>query len=377
MQNLTCQILFTTFILMPILEPCRANNQRGFFPIPIIIIVSALFLGGVAVSTGVINIGLNKSTKPKPAPSGYSQTDYKNEEEGISVNLPGSEWTRKDGSGETLSSFLAPKEGSSDQFIENITLDVVDLSSKPDTTRKEIMEQWIGNSKKDAPDFKTLERIIVTYGGEDGEQVTYSASQDNISLKGRVVVILHGRKAYIVHYIAEDKSFEKYLSGMTNILQSLKFETPKISWQSYKNDQYGYSLEYPKGWVVKDQSGEDKREILIMAPGNLANALIASRKDESLKDKASMESAMAARKEFKQSESGLKIANFKSQAEDKKAGWMLIGEKTIDGQKWAVMERGLLDIYGKVVIQQSGYLLDGGKDYKDVVIKILDSFQVE
>lgn len=322
-------------------------------------------------------MGLNKSAKPKPAPSGYSQTDYKNAEEGISANMPGSEWTRKDGSGNTLTSFLAPKEGSADQFIENITLDVVDLSSKPDTKMREVMELWISNSTKDVPDLKTIERIIVTYGGEDGEQVTYTASQNNVFLKGRVVVILHGRKAYIVHYIAEAKSFEKYLSGMTNILQSLKFETPKISWQTYKSEEYGYSLQYPKGWVVKDQSGEDKREVLIMAPGNLANALIAARKDEGLKDKASMESAILARKQFKQSESGLKIGDFKSQIEDKKGGWMLVGEKTIDGKQWAVMERGLVDIYGKVLIQQSGYLLDGGKDYKDAVIQVLDSFKVE
>lgn len=352
-------------------------NQKGFFPIPIIIIVTALFFGGVAVSTGVINVGLNKSAKPKPAPSGYSQTDYKNEAEGLSANLPGSEWTRKDGSGDNLTSFLAPKENSEDQFIENITLAVTDFSSKPDITLREIMDSWISQNTEDAPDLKVIDRIIVSYGGKDGEQITYTATQDESSLKGRVVIILHNYKAYIVHYIAEEKSFEKYLKGMTNILQSLKFESPKISWESYKNDQYGYSLQYPKGWVIKDQSGDDKREVLVMHPANLANVLIAGRKDESLKDKSSMESAMQARKQFKQSESGLKIGNFKSQVEDKKGGWMLVGEKTIDGKQWAVMERGLVDIYGKVHIEQSGYLSDGGKDYKDVVTKILDSFSVE
>lgn len=147
--------------------------------------------------------------------------------------------------------------------------------------------------------------------------------------------------------------------------------------ESYKNDQYGYSLQYPKGWIVKDQSGADKREVLVMHPVNLANVLIAGTKDESLKDKSSLEKAMNARKEFHQSESGFKMGGFKSSVEDKKGGWIMTGEKTIDGKQWAVMERGLVDIYGKVLIEQSGYSLEDGRDYKDVVTQILDSFKVE
>lgn len=350
-------------------------NQKGFLPIPIIIIIAALFFGGVAVSTGVIKVGSNKPSKP--APSGYSRTDYKNEEEGLSVNLPSSDWTRKDGAGNTLTQFFAPKEDVADKFIENVTLAVTDFSSKPNITLREVMDLWISQNTKDAPDLKVTERIMVSYGGQNGEQITYTASQDKIPLKGRVVIILHSHKAYITHYIAEEKSFDKYLKGMTNILQSLKFETPKISWQDYKNSQYGYSLKYPKGWVVKDQSGADRREVLVVQPGNLANVLIAARKDSSLKDKASMEKAISARKEFLQSESGLKIADFKSQAEDKKGAWMMVGEKTIDSKPWAVLERGLVDIYGKVLIEQSGYSLDAGKEYKEIVAQILDSFKVE
>lgn len=356
----------------------KTLNQKGFLPIPIIFIVAAIFFGGVAVSTGVINVGSVKPTKTtKPAPTGYSQTDYQNKEEGVSAYLPDSQWTRKDGSGDTLTTFLAPKEGQADRFVENIVLAVTDFSSKPNITLREAMDLWISQNTEDVPDLKVTERIIVTYGGKDGEQITYTATQEDFYLKGRVVVILYNHKAYIIHYIAEEKSFDKYLSSMTNVLQSLKFATPEISWQDYKSDQYGYSLKYPKGWQVKDNSGEDRREVLIMQPGNLANALIAFRKDDSLKDKASMESTIAERKQFVESQDGLKIGDFKSQVEDKKGGWMMVGEKTIDGKQWSVMERGLVDIYGKVVLEQSGYLLTEGKEYKNVVTQILDSFKLE
>lgn len=149
------------------------------------------------------------------------------------------------------------------------------------------------------------------------------------------------------------------------------------SWETYKNNESGYSIKYPKGWVVKDQSESDKRGVSVMQPENLANVLIIGTLDKSIKDKAGMESAIESRKKHKQTESGLEIANFKSQAEEKKSGWILVGVKTIDGQRWVVMERGLLDIYGKVLIEQSGYLAEGGGEYKDVVSQILDSFSVE
>ena len=350
------------------------RRQEGFLPVPIIFIIAALFFGGVAVSTGVIKVGSNK---PKPAPSGYSQTDYKNEAEGISVNLPGNEWTRKDGSGDTLTQFLAPKEDVADKFIENVTLAVTDFSSKPAVTLREIMDAWISQNTKDAPDLKVIDRIVVSYGGQDGEQATYTASQGRIPLKGRVVIILYNHKAYIIHYIAEEKSFDKYLKGMTNVLQSLKFSEPKSILETYTNDTYGYSIGHPKDWKVADKSDNTHREVIVVAPGNLANDLIASHKDDSLKDKASLEKAISARKAFLQSETGLTINKFDSKADEKQGQWEMNGRKTIDGKQWAVAEFGFVAANGRVLLEQAGYSLDDGKQYKDAVLQVLASFKTQ
>lgn len=188
-----------------------------------------------------------------------------------------------------------------------------------------------------------------------------------------VAVLLLGGVAVSAGVIKVDPN----KSAKPNEKAGLSTDLPKSSLETYKSDQYGYSIQHPKGWVVKDQSGADKREILVMHPQNFANVLIAARIDKSLKDKAGMEKAINARKEFLESESGLKVGNFKSQVEDKKGGWMMVGEKTIDGKQWVVTERGLIDVYGKVLLEQTGYSLDQGKDYKDVVTQVLDSFKVE
>lgn len=148
-------------------------------------------------------------------------------------------------------------------------------------------------------------------------------------------------------------------------------------WETFKNSEMGYEIKHPKGWVAKDSSGGTNRKLTVAHPKNFANVLIAAHKDDSLKEDGGMAKAISGRKEFLESDKELKIANFKDTVEEKKGGWLMVGEKTIDGQKWQLEERGLVDIYGKVLLMQSGYSENFGKQYKDVVRQIMDSFSVE
>lgn len=355
-------------------------NQRGIAPLVLIIIAGVLITAVVVISNGGNKSGSTTQSKQaqQSQESGQSSTNYSSFDNQLSIQTP-SGWQLKENSNpQTQATFFSPKEGNEDKFIENVNLHVSDLSAKPDVTLEETVAAWNKSSKNDYPDsYEVISEEQATLDGVDAIKIIAKA-RDNIStLKSMTVLVLKDGKSYILNYSAEEKSFDKYLPDVEKLLASVKFDAQQLEWETFKSEQYGYSINHPKGWIVKDQSGEDKREVLIVHPQNLANALIAARMDQSLKDKASMESAIAARKEFKQGEKDFKMADFTSQAEDKKGGWAMMGEKTIDGKKWAVMERGLLDIYGKVLIQQSGYMLDGGKNYKKVVIQVLDSFSVE
>jgi hypothetical protein len=150
-----------------------------------------------------------------------------------------------------------------------------------------------------------------------------------------------------------------------------------LEWETFKNSEMGYSIKHPKGWVAKDESGKTNRKLTVSHPKNFANVLIVAHKDDSLKETGGMAKAIKGRKEFLESDKELKIADFKDTVEEKKGGWLMVGEKTIDGKKWQLEERGLLDIYGKVLLMQSGYSDDYGKQYKDTVRQIMDSFSVE
>lgn len=370
-------MIMLTFILMP----KYLLNQKGLAPLILVIIAGVVITGVVVVSKGSF---IGKKPSPNVQTGQIEQKDkqvyryYSSFDNKISIQIP-RDWVLKENPQPgTQATFSSLKEGKDDKFIENIALEVGDLSAKPNATLDEVVKAWTDDAQSDFPDsFKVLSREKTTLGGIEAIKITYQAKDQILRLKGLSVFALKDNKAYLLSYTAEEKSFDKYLSDVEKLLNSVKFEAQKLEWETFESEQYGYSLKYPKGWVAKDQSGEDKREVLVMAPGNLANVLIVGTIDDSLKDKSGMEKAMVARKEFKQAESGFKMGNFDSQIEDKKGGWMMVGEKTIDGKQWFVMERGLLDIYGKVLIEQSGYLLDGGRDYKDVVIQILDSFKVE
>lgn len=344
----------------------KKTAQKGLAPVLVMLLVGLAIAGAVFVLKGNLKPGSS-------APSKYSGFDDK-----ISIQAP-SGWQLKESTDAgTQASFLAPKEGANDKFIENVNLHVSDLSAKPNVTLEEVANAWSQTGKTDYPDsYAVISQENTTLAGVNAIKIIAKARDKVSDLKSMTIIILKDGKAYIFNYSAEEKSFDKFLPDVEKLLASVKLEAQNLDLVEYKNDQYGYAFKHPKGWVITDRSGETKREVLIAHPKNLANALIASVKDDSLKDKSSMEKAIAARKEFHLSGLGFKMTNFKSQVEDKKGGWIMIGEKTIDGNQWSVMERGLIDIYGKVLLQQSGYLLDGGQAYKDIVVQILDSFRVE
>lgn len=359
------------------------NNsaQKGLAPLILVIIAGVVITGVVIVSKGNFTSkkpSLDTQTGQTQQKSKQASGDYSSFDNKISIQTP-SGWQLKENSNpNTQATFFSPKEGKDDKFIENVNLHVSDLSAKPNATLENIVAAWNQSSKSDYPEsFEVVSEEKTTLAGVNAIKIIAKAKDDISSLKSMTIFVLKDGKSYILNYSAEENSFDKYLPDVEKLLTSVKLEAQQLVWEDYKSDQYGYSLKYPKGWIVKDQSGSDKREVLIVHPMNLVNAMIAARKDESLKDKASLENAITARKEFHLSGSGFKMGNFDSQVENKKGGWTMVGEKTIDGKQWAVMERGLIDIYGKVLLEQSGYLLDGGKDYKEAVIKVLDSFEIE
>ncbi|OGE33186.1 hypothetical protein A3C59_03655 [Candidatus Daviesbacteria bacterium RIFCSPHIGHO2_02_FULL_36_13] len=349
------------------------SAQKGLAPLILVLIVGVV-IGGIVIASK----GSFTSKKSAEQTSQQSSSLYSSYDDNVSIQTPDG-WTLKENPQPgTQATFFSPKEGVDDKFIENVGLSVSDLSAKPDVTLDEVVKAWIDQSQSEFPDsFKVISQDKTTLGGAEAVKLIYQAKDKVSSLKGMAIFALKDSKAYILSYSSEEKSFDKFLDGVNQIINSFKFGGIVLEWETFKNSEMGYSVKHPKGWVAKDSSGETNRKLTVSHPKNFANVLVAAHKDDSLKEGGGMAKAIKGRKEFLESDKELKIADFKATVEEKKGGWLMVGEKTIDGQKWQLEERGLVDIYGKVILMQSGYSEDYGKQYKDVVREIMDSFSVE
>lgn len=351
----------------------KLSAQRGLAPLILVIIAGVVIVGIVVVSKGSFT-----SKKTTQEIGQQSSSLYSSYDDNVSIQTPEGWNLKENPQPGTQATFFSPKENEEDKFIENVGLQVSDLSAKPDVTLDEIVKAWIDQSQSEFPDsFKVVSQDKTTLGGVEAVKVIYQAKDKVSALKGMAVFAFKDNKAYILNYSAEEKSFDKFLDGVNQIINSFKFGEVALDWETFKNSEMGYAVKHPKGWIAKDSSGETKRKLTVSHPKNFANVLIAAHKDDSLKEDGGMAKAISGRKEFLESDKELKIANFKDTLEEKKGGWLMVGEKTIDGQKWQLEERGLVDIYGKVLLMQSGYSEDYGKQYKDVVREIMDSFSVE
>ena len=357
----------------------KLSAQKGIAPLVLVVIVGVAVVGMVVISKGgSISKKPDSSSSPAQQASEQSSNLYSSLDYNVSIQTPKGWILKENPQPGTQASFMSSKEGEGDKFIENVGLQISDLSAKPDVTLDEIVKAWTDQSQSEFPDnFKVISEERTTLGGIEAVKITYQAKDQLSALKGLSLFALKDNKAYILNYSAEEKSFDKFLEGVNQIIDSFKFGDVAVDWETYKNSEMGYSVKHPKGWVPKDESGDTNRKFTVAHPKNFANVLVAAHKDDSLKEKDGMAKAIKGRKEFLESDQGLRIADFKDTVEEKKGGWLMVGEKTIDGQKWQLEERGLLDIYGKVILMQSGYSENYGKQYKDVVREIMDSFSVE
>ncbi len=150
-----------------------------------------------------------------------------------------------------------------------------------------------------------------------------------------------------------------------------------IQWEIYKDEQYGYSLKRPAGWVVENMPSENSRLIKVTDPDKTTFVLIEGIAGPSLEKESELEKVMDLLEDKLKKNSNLKIATFTRSNEDNSSGYLATGEETFDNKTVAFEERFMVWKNGRGIRLHSGYAPDSKEINKPVTAEIMSSFTTD
>ncbi len=140
----------------------------------------------------------------------------------LKLNYP-SDWSIK--KAPNAIGFISPLDNKRDSFRENV---VISISKEALKTHPISLEQYanmyITNSEKTKTDYKLLEN------GEteiDNKKAIFMVDEETskelgMNLKRKEYIFFNGFHTYFIGYTAEKKDFDKYLSQVENIINSIR-----------------------------------------------------------------------------------------------------------------------------------------------------------
>lgn len=148
-------------------------------------------------------------------------------------------------------------------------------------------------------------------------------------------------------------------------------------WQTYQQNQYGYSIRHPKGWSVDDTKFPSTQEILVVEDGKNAMVKINAYQDKSINSEETVMKSIAAFKQKISSDPNIKLQSFKDSFEDKVGGFIAQGEQTIDGTPFVFINKGLVAVNNRILIFHGAAKKPLAKEYGETIIKIMSSFSLD
>lgn len=173
----------------------------------------------IASTTASASASSGAGTSAGEVKSGFER--FTDEENGYSIQYP-KDWTVQTKVQGVSAAFLSPSEGSDDQFNENVTLVVQDLSGAQTGT----MEQYANETQKALEKMITNFKLVSSEHSEDDKAfyLEYTGKQGQFDLHWQQAAMIKGDKAFIVTYTAEPDSIEKFQDTVGAMVDTLTYE---------------------------------------------------------------------------------------------------------------------------------------------------------
>lgn len=359
----------------------KLSAQKGIAPLVILVIIGTV-IAGVFV-TSKVNFAPKQSGQTTQTNQQKEQVSdlYSNFDAGFSIEAPENwridEYPDPDDSTIVVEiNFAEGKVGEKDHFTESIAISAATTKTNLD----EALNGWLAAFEEKYNNAKLISKEKTNLAGSEAYKLIQTGNYkvDNDKVKHLTYLLVKDDKSYILNFLGDEATFDKFLPEVERSLQSFKLVSRAQLWENYTSDKYGYSVKIPKGWSVTDKPSETSREISIVHPQNKALVLITSLKDESLKDMNYMKDSVAQfKKEMENNPLVTKIYGFKDEYDKDSGAFIARGLEKREGQDWYFEQRGVLSTKGRVTLFHGEVLSNMDKEYIDIIAGIIESFKTD
>lgn len=154
-------------------------------------------------------------------------------------------------------------------------------------------------------------------------------------------------------------------------------KTPSIEWETYKDEEFGYSLDRPKGWIVENVTSDKTRIIKVSAPDKTVFVLIEGIAGPALDDEKAMEEVVDYLENELRNKEGYKVINSAKKTEGGLSGYLAEGENTSGSVTTWFEERFKVAKNGRGIRMHAGYPVDLKETNQKITGKIMDSFKTD
>ncbi len=198
-----------------------ADALRELFPPPAPT-PPPLWKGAIAVGVAAVLAGM--AVLPRIITQKEEFVSYEDAKSGIKISYS-KRWSIQDtpdGVTGDVARFLSPKEGKADEFQENLSISVENLSSRP-MSLNEYTEESVRIIRTHS-DASAPPASAATLGHRQAMEVVFVGKEGNIEVQRLQIWTVKNNKAYVITYTAEKGKYSKFLQTSREMIDS--FEIP-------------------------------------------------------------------------------------------------------------------------------------------------------
>ncbi|MDJ0737555.1 MAG: protein kinase [Nostocaceae cyanobacterium] len=204
-------------------QPTASNNPT--LPPPSVIPKHLLIAGGITALFATAFLAL---LPLKNNPKLILSSEYKSKAHGIKIKYA-QNWERRDKDNaitEEIVAFISPKESNKDKLQERLVIRIENLASP--VTLEEYSKTFVKEISTSYPQAKIGKPNLTILANKRGYKIISTLVAGNNRLQNMYVFTVKGDKAYVITYMAENNSYNKFIDAANKMIKSFEIQTQNL-----------------------------------------------------------------------------------------------------------------------------------------------------